>query len=122
VTTASVLPPKPKGQGEAIGSWLLLENAHNSNLLGDVAGVDNCEEAAKDPSRCGKELFAVSELFCDNIMLFALVPDNRCWEQRKGHLLVKQAYVEALNASVAAALKVNNLPVRGGGVKAKPPF
>jgi hypothetical protein len=69
---------------ERFGEWFLRENAHDSNLLGDVSVVDFCGEAAKDPQKRGKELVELTPPFCDNVMLWGLVPEMWCEKKRSG--------------------------------------
>jgi hypothetical protein len=106
------------------GAWFLLENAHNGNLLGDVAGVDYCAEAAHDAARCGKELIELTPVFCDNIMLFSLVPETQCEDTGSGWRL-RKTQVEKGNAAIRDALR--ELETMGAhthktGVKVKIPI
>jgi hypothetical protein len=104
-----------------VGEWFLRDNAHDGNLLGDVARVDYCGEAAGDPEKRGRELRDISLPFSDNIMAWALVPETWCEKKRSGLFLLREQ-TQQINAAVRGAFRhVRVHEQHGTGVKIKLP-
>ncbi|KAL3870162.1 hypothetical protein ACJMK2_038244, partial [Sinanodonta woodiana] len=103
---------------EKIGEWFLNSNAYKNNMLCDISLVDYTVGATPK-----QELIPISEPFCDNCMLFALVPEMEATKSNKNTWRITEICTSKINGIVRQALNNANLDLKGGSyIKAKIPM
>ena len=83
-----------------------MENLHDSNLLTDISNVNYNKYSTLDKQK----LKDLTPKFCDNIMLFTIVPQDYT-ELKNGSISFKPAYCGTFNTQLRTVLKDNNIKV-----------
>ena len=89
---------------QKISEWFIKENCYNNKLLTDIGRVNVNKYYTKSDSK----LTPVTDIFCDNIMVFTIVPVENT-EKRNNMQMYKEKHCGIGNTYIRQILKDCNI-------------
>ncbi len=114
VPIKNVFGDKDKYTDAKVSEWFILENLYNSNLLTDIKNINYNKYFTLDK----QQLKNLTPKFCDNIMLFTIVPQEYT-ELKNKCIILKEEHCSTFNTLLRSVLKENNITVAKHSVKCK---